>query len=188
MRFRLWLPVLQTIGMLLILWWPWAPQAHRVDIVLADGALIHSRTLIAGPTALDWAQGVNLPAAAVVIPAEFAIRNPRSLRNTRVLFFGLWLVGLLCWYMTGRFCDDVLRWRRSGMPPRHASDLTFVLIAFPSALLLTGAFTFGDVGAPATSAWAVVWTVVTFAALLFRVVQIIRTRRKTTIKPAEAAD
>lgn len=188
MRFRLWLPVLQTIGMFLILWWPWSPQAHRLDIALANGAMIHSRTLIAGPAALDWAQGVNLPAAAVVIPAEFAIRNPRSSRNTRVLFFGLWLVGLLCWYMSGRFLDDVFQWRRRGMPARHASDLTFALIALPSALLLMGAFTFGDAGAPATSAWAVVWTVITFAALVFRVVQTVWTWRKTAIKRAETAD
>jgi|SRR5579872_1401556 hypothetical protein len=188
MRFKLWLPVLQTIGMLLILWWPWAPQAHQLNIALANGAMIHSRVLIAGPAALDWAQGVNLPAAAVVIPVEFATRNPRSWRNTGVLFFGLWLVGLLCWYMSGRFLDDVFQWRRNGMPPRHAGDLIFALIAFPSALLLMGAFDFGDVGAPATSPWAVVWTFITFAALVFRVVQIVRTRRKTAIQAAETAD
>jgi hypothetical protein len=88
MRFSLVLPVLQTTAMLLIICAPWNPKAHEVDALLAKGAEFKTWTLIPGPNAIDWAQGVNLPAAAVAIPAEFAIRKNEAQPNYKVRFFG----------------------------------------------------------------------------------------------------
>jgi hypothetical protein len=172
MRFRLLLPTLQTAAMLVLIWAPWTPGAH-------DGRRVKQWTLLPGPDALDWAQGVNLPAAAIAIPVEFAARGTEGLPNFRVRFYGFWLVGLLCWYMVGRFADDLLRWRRERRLPRaHWSDLAFALIAVPSSVLLAGAFTFGDVGVSSLAVWGAVWVAVTFAALMFRLAQVIRYRRK----------
>ncbi len=182
MRLRVWLPILQTAAMLLILWAPWNPKAHEIVILRADGSNLRIWTLIPGPPALDWATGVNLPALTVATPVEFALRKPDALPNTHVRFYGLWLVGLLCWYMVGRFIDDLLEWRRSGVLPRkHWADLTFALIAFPSAILLADAFVLDRAGSASLAVWSVLWLVVTSLALLFRVVQVIKQRRKPVV-------
>jgi hypothetical protein len=81
--------------------------------------------------------------------------------------------------MVGRFADDLISWRRNGAQPRkHWADLTFALIAFPSAILLAGPFTVDRVGPTSLAVWGVLWLVVTACALLFRVVQVIKQRRK----------
>jgi hypothetical protein len=179
MRFRVLLPILQTIAMLLIVWAPWNPRSHQIDIVLRDGREIKGWTLISAVDSLDWAMGLNLPALTVATPIEFAFRKPASLPSYKIQFFGLWLVGLLCWYMVGRFADDLISWRSSGaLPRKHWADLTFALIAFPSAILLAGPFTFDRAGPTSLAVWGVVWLVVTACVLLFRVVQVIKQRRK----------
>lgn len=182
MRFRVLLPILQIIAMLLIVWAPWSPRAHQIDIVLRDGREIKAWTLISAVQTSDWAMGLNLPALTVATPVEFALRKPDALRNNKIQFFGLWLVGFLCWYMVGRFADDLITWRRSrALPRKHWADLTFALIAFPSAILLAGAFTFDRVGPTSLAIWGVLWLVVTASALIFRVVQVIKQRRKPTV-------
>ena len=180
MRFRVLLPVLQTLSMLLILWAPWRSRAHRIDIVDRNGRELTAWTLLLAPLALDWAEGIDLPAAAVVTPVEFAVRRSDALPNDKVRFFGFWIVGLLCWYMVGRCVDDVLLWRRSGVLPRkHPGDVAFALIAVPSVLLLAGVF-ISDNTRGVLSAWSAIWLAVTFAVLLFRLAQIIQQRRKPT--------
>jgi hypothetical protein len=148
MRFRFWLPLIQTVAMLLITWAPWSPEAHKLDIVLPEGREIRTWILIPGPNnivnAVDFAQGINLPAVAVVVRAEFAARSARAWVSINFRFFGFWMVGFLCWYMVGRLVDDVVRWRRSGVfPKNYNGDLAFALLVFPSSLLLAGAFLFG---------------------------------------------
>jgi hypothetical protein len=182
MRFRFWLPVWQIMATLLVIWAPWAPNAHKIDVVLMDGREIKAWTLIPGPGAVDWSLGMNLPAASIVIPAEFAIRKNREWPNDKMRFYGFWLVGILCWYMVGRFVDDLLQWRRSRLLPiKHASDIAFALLAVPSSILLAGAFHFGDIGFPVLVAWGAVWIAITCSALAFRVLQIIQQRRRAPI-------
>jgi hypothetical protein len=108
MRFKILFPVLQMTATLLIVWAPWNPQAHQLDVVSANGTEIKMWTLIPGSPAIDWAEGINLPTSAVVTPFEFAVRKSNALPNYRLRFCGLWLVGLVCWYMVGRFIDDVI--------------------------------------------------------------------------------
>ena len=178
MRFRLWLPVLQTVAMGLILWSPWSPSAHQFEVSLTNGSDIKTWTLIP-ESASDWAQGINLPAATVVTPAEFVLRNGRAWRNLKVIFFGLWIVGLLCWYMAGRLIDDLVQWGRARiLPPKNASDLMFAFIALPSSIMLAVAFPSGSIGAPVTAAWGPVWIALTGIALIFRVAQAIKYRRR----------
>lgn len=166
--------------MLLIVWAPWNSRAHRIDIALRDGREITGWTLLPGPDALDWAEGINLPAAAVVTPLEFAVRRSDALPNYRVRSFGFWIVGLLCWYMVGRCVDDALLWRRSGVLPRkHPGDVAFALIAVPSTLLLADVF-ISDGTRGALFVWSAIWLAVTFAVLLFRLAQIIQQRRRPT--------
>jgi hypothetical protein len=179
MRFRLWLPALQTIGMLLIVWAPWSPGAHDLQVALTDGSKVRIWILLPGPNALDWVEGINLPAVPVVTPVEYALRNGRTLRNPNVMFLGLWLVGLLCWYMVGRFVDDLIRWRRTRqLPTKHPGDLTFALLAAPSALLIALAVTFGAAGPPVIVGWGLVWVVVSSAALVFRTLQYFQQSRR----------
>jgi hypothetical protein len=182
MRARLWLPLIQMVAMLLILWAPWAPQTHQLQIKMTSGAELRTWTLIPGANALAWAEGMNLPAAAVVTAIEFAIRRGGDYRNVKVMFFGLWVLGLLCWYMVGRFVDDLGRWQRRGeLPPKHGGDLAFALVALPSAALLALAFTIGGVDSPVIAAWGPLWVVAITAALLFRVMQFIRQHRRARI-------
>lgn len=174
MRFRLWLPALQTIAMLVILWAPWAPGAHELQVALTDGSKVRIWTLLPGPEALDWIEGINLPAVPVVTPVEYALRNG-AVRNPNVMVIGCWLIGLLCWYMVGRFVDDVVRWRQTRqLPPKHPGDLTFALLAAPSALLIALAVTSGGAGPPVIVGWGLGWVAVTCAALMFRTLQYFR--------------
>src|SRR5882672_9514706 len=107
MRFKSLLPILQTVAMLLILWAPWTAREHEFAMRLTHR-----------PAAIEWAEAINLPASAVVTPAEFAIRKPDALSNITVKFYGFWIVGLLCWCMVGRFIDDLIQWRRAKTLPR----------------------------------------------------------------------
>src|SRR5437879_2774154 len=143
MHFRFVLPAVQIAAMLLLLWAPWARGAPVLN---------------PGPTALEWAEGINLPSAAIAIPLEFGLREANALPNHKIRFYGFWIGGLLCWYMAGRCVDDIVQWRLRRMLPRKKSgDLTFALLAVPSALLLGGVFLFGDSNAPVLAAWSAVW-------------------------------
>jgi hypothetical protein len=147
-------------------------------IILAPAAR-GAQGLNPGPTALEWAEGINLPSAAIVIPLEFGLRGADSLPNYKIRFYGFWIVGLLCWYMAGRFADDNVQWRRSeALPKKHPGDLAFALLAFPSALLLGGVFLLGDSTSTVLAAWSAIWILITCSALIFRVAQVILQRRK----------
>jgi hypothetical protein len=176
MRFTLLLPILQIAAMLLTLWAPWTPKAHAH---LANGQESES---VLSPTAIEWAEGVNLPASAVVTPVEFALRRPDALPNMKVRFYGFWLVGLLCWYMVGRFIDNLIQWHRAKkLPRKNAGDLAFALIAAPSAALLGIAFNEGTVQSRVLATWGIIWIAIASADLLFRVAQAIQQRRRPAV-------
>lgn len=167
MRFRLSLPLLQSITLLLVLWAPWVPHGH--EVVRSNGRAYSGSPLSVTPYASEWAYGINLPALAVVAPVEFAIRRQEQLPSTRVRFYGLWLVGLLCWYMLGRFLDDVRWWRQNrALPPKNWRDLTFAFLAFPSALLLGTAFLASFNEERFLASWGIVWIAIASLALAFR--------------------
>lgn len=174
--------MLQTIAMLLITWAPWAPEAHQLPIGLPEKKQISTWTLVPGPNIVDpfdFSEGINLPAAAVVVPIEFAARQGGSWMNTNFRFFGFWIMGLLCWYMVGRFVDDVVQWRRSRVLPRkNSSDIAFALLAVPSSILLASVFLFAGGASRVLTIASAVWLILSGAALIFRLVQIIAQRRK----------
>ena len=64
------------------------------------------------------------------------------------------------------------------LPPKNASDLMFAFIALPSSIMLAVAFPLGSIGAPVTAAWGPVWIALTGIALIFRVAQAIKYRRR----------
>ncbi len=176
------LPAIQTITMLLILWAPWNPKAYGIVSRGANGVVDNMRTRITVADAFEWAEGINLPASAVVTPVEFALRKPDALPNMKLRFYGFWLIGLLCWYMVGRFVDDLIRWRRDKkLPRKNAADLTFALIAAPSAALLGIAFNEGNVQSQVLARWGMIWIAIASAALLFRVAQAIQQRRRPAV-------
>ena len=179
MRFRFVLPALQMVAMLLIVWATWAPGAHEVRLVPSNGTEPQSWMLVPSPIAVEWAEAINLPSAAIVIPAEFGLRGADAVPNYKLRLYGFWIVGLLCWYMVGRFVDDLVQWRRRrALPRKNPGDLTFALLAVPSALLLGGVFLFGDSNSRVLAAWSAIWIVITGSALVFRVAQVIQQRRK----------
>jgi hypothetical protein len=178
MQWKYLMPALQTIAMLLLVWSPWNPKAHQ-DIFLANDREIKTWPLIPGPDAFQWAQGLNLPAVVVVTPLEFAVRKSGALPSFKMTFYGVWLLGLLCWYMVGRFVDDLIRWRRTWtLPRKHTGDLAFALLLAPSAALTGIAFNDKDVEVPVLAAWGIIWIVIASAVLLFRLAQIIQQRKK----------
>jgi len=176
------MPALQTAAMLLIVWAPWNPKAHQVDILLTNDREIKAWTLIPGPDAVEWAQGVNLPAVVVVTPLEFAVRKAGAPRSSKLTFYGVWLVGLLGWYMVGRFVDDLARWWRTRtLPRKHAGDLAFALILAPSAALVGISFNDKESGVPVLAIWGIIWITIACAVLLFRVAQEIQQRRRRAV-------
>ena len=182
MHFKFLLPLLQTIVMLVIVWAPGNPKTHELRVRLANGGERKMWVLATGPDALDWAEGINLPASAIVTPAEFVIRKSDALPNMKLRFYGFWLVGLLCWYMVGRFLDDLIQWRRArSLPRKNASDLAFALIAAPSAALLGIAFNEGKLQSRVLATCGIIWIAIASAALLFRVVQIIQQRKRRAV-------
>lgn len=175
MYFRVWLPVLHSVAMTLVLWMPWDRAAHNVDVVLTNGLAIHEWALVPRFGAIEWAQGMNLPAMAIVMPVRIAIRGSHDVRDINLMFFGLWAVGLCCWYMVGRFIDDFVFWRRARqLPALRRGDLVFALLLAPSVILLAGAFLLGDADVPFAQTWAVIWAAIALSVLMFRVAQAIR--------------
>jgi hypothetical protein len=133
----------------------------------------------ADPREFEWSQGINLTAVTVVTPLEFAFRQAQGLPNYRIQFFGCWLIGLLCWYMTGRFADEIVRWRKTRIlerAPRAA--VMFALLALPSTILMAAAFGFKGEQSRVISNWAIVWLAITSADFVFRLAQLIRHRRR----------
>jgi hypothetical protein len=168
MRFRLWLPLLQMIATLLILAVPCSRETA-----------CKTWNPTPGKSAVDWIEGMNLPAVAVVAPVEFGVRKSDALPNDKLRFYGFWLLGLLCWYMIGRFVEDLVRWRRhKSLPLKNRADTAFALLALPSAILLEVAS--ANDGA-VMARWGNIWVVLTFAAFLFRVAQLIKYRRKPAL-------
>jgi hypothetical protein len=178
MRFRIFLPVAQTVAMLSMMW---LPLNHGARFVLraSDGMESTIQARGPGPRAMEWAQGINLPAVTVVTPFEYAVRQAQGLPNYRIQFFGCWLIGLLCWYMAGGFADEIVRCRQTRLlerPPR--GGLAFALIALPSTILMAAAFGLKGAESRVISRWAIVWLVITFADFGFRLAQLIRHRRR----------
>jgi hypothetical protein len=181
MRFRFWLPPIQSVAMFLITWAPWAPGSHQVDVLLRDGREGKTWFIVPGSEAVDLAQGINLPAVPVVVPIEFAARRGQPWVSLNFRFFGFWLVGLLCWYMVGRLVDDCLVWRHSGvLPKKHNGDLAFALLVVPSSILLAGVFLFGG-DSPLLAVWSAIWLAISGSALTFRLFQVIRQRRRMPV-------
>jgi hypothetical protein len=179
MRFRVWLPIAQTIAML---WLTWSSLNHGPQnfvLPAPDGMESTPPMHNAAPRALEWAQGINLPAVTVVTPLEFAFRRTQSLPNYRIHFCGFWLIGLLCWYMTGRFADEIGHWRKMRVLERAPrAGVMFALLALPSTILMAAAFGLSGQESRVISAWAIVWLVITSADFVFRVAQLIRFRRR----------
>lgn len=174
MRFRLWLPVSQIIATLLVIWAPWAPNAHKIDLFLMDGREIKAWSLIPGPKAAEWELGMNLPTIIVVSPVESAIRKA-DFPDYRWEFVGCAVVGILCWYMIGRLVEDFIQWRNfSRLPAIRRSDLSFALIAAPSTLLSALTFTYSRTGSAVLPIWGALWLAASFAALGFRVLQLVK--------------
>ena len=175
----MWLPIAQTIAMLSLTWSSLSHGPSKFVLRAPDGMEPTIRMHHAVPRALEWAQGINLPAVTVVTPLEFAFRRTQGLPNYRIQFYGCWLIGLLCWYMTGRFADEIVRWRKMRVLERAPrAGLVFALIALPSTILMAAAFGLSGQQSRVISAWAIVWLLITSADFVFRVAQLIRHRRR----------
>lgn len=181
MRLSLGLPVLQTIAMIVILWAPWAPKTHDVDLVLRDGREIHYWSLLPGPeqNTIAWAQGINLPALLAEIPIDLAGERFERLPELKLRFFSFWFFGILSWYMIGRAGEDIRAWQQSGLPPLRRLDLSFAIEAFvvsvPSFFILV-------LGRPGEdfrvlAVWSAIWAVLASGALSLRLLQRSRQRR-----------
>jgi hypothetical protein len=179
MRFRVWLPIAQTIAMLWLTWSSLNQGARKFFLRAPDAMESTMGMRHAAPRSLEWAQGINLPAVTVVTPLEFAFRRTQGLPNYRIQFYGCWLIGLLCLYMTGRFVDEVARWRKTRILERAPrAGVTFALIALPSTILMAAAFGLSGQESRVISAWAIIWLLITSADFVFRVAQLIRFRRR----------
>ena len=192
MRFRFGLPMLQTVSMLLILWAPWAPGAHKFDIVLPEGSgFVEYKGWTLLPNlvvfdARDWAQAVNLPAILFELPVDIAIDSVRKeprLPNPRMRFFLFWSVGLLVWYFLGRFVEDVVSWIRSGSLPRsQLADVAFAVEATLVAVLGVLVSVFGrSTEFPVLNWSSAIWLMVASVILSVRLLQIVRYRRKRIV-------
>lgn len=182
MRLSLGLPLLQTIAMIVIVWAPWSPQTHKFDIVLQDGREIQGWSLLPGPDAILWAQGINLPAFVVEIPIDLTCERFEHLPELKLRFFSFWIFGILSWYMIGRVAEDMLKWRQTGLPPTRRFDVLFAVeacvVAIPSFLLLV--LDQSKENLRILTAWSAIWVVLASAALSLRLLQKARQRKAIT--------
>jgi hypothetical protein len=87
--------------------------------------------------------------------------------------------------MVGRVMDDLVQWRRlRALPKKRGSDLMFAFIALPGSILMAAAFPLSSSDAVVTAAWGPVWITLSAVALVFRVFQFIKLRRKPPGQPA----
>ena len=174
MRFSLGLPLLQTIAMLIILWAPGSPGAHRIDIILRDGREIKGWKLVPEPEthAIAWAQGINLPALPAEIPIDLAAERFQHLPELTLRFFSFWFFGLLTWYMIGRIGEDIVTWRQNAPPPPRLVDLLFAIESLLLALLSFLILIFDrSVATSVLTVWSTIWLAIASAALTFRLLQ-----------------
>lgn len=171
--------------MALVLWSPWSQNVMNQRFEARTGGEAKYLAVVRLPIAVDWAQGLNLPAVTVVSPVEFALRDREAWRNWTVMLFGLWGTGLLCWYMVGRVIDDLMQWRRLRvLPPKHGGDLLFAFLALPGSILIAAAYPLGNPEAVVTAVWGPVWITLSAVAFIFRVYQFIKLRRRAPGRPA----
>lgn len=169
---------MQTLAMIWLMWSPLNPDAHRLVPRRPDPGTATIVTHGPTPDAVEWAKAINLPAVPVANPIEFAFRN-QSLPSSRAEFYCCWLIGLLYWYMSGRFIDEVVLWRKTRILERAPrGGVGFALLALPSTILMAAAFGLSGAESRVISAWAAVWLLITAAAFVFRVAQLIRHRRR----------
>jgi hypothetical protein len=186
MRFRLGLPMLQTVSMLLILWAPWAPKAHRYDFLLRDGKEFKGWTILPDASVFDapsWAQAMNLPAILAEIPIDLltdAIEREEQLPDPRMRFFLFWSLGLVVWYFLGRFVEEVVQWSRTAILPRvRSADLVFAVEAgMVATLAAIVSVTGGATDSPVLAWSSAVWFTVASSVLTVRLLQVVRYRRK----------
>lgn len=185
MRLRLALPLLQTIAMMLILWAPWSPETHKLDIVLRDGREIHGWSVLPGPdqNTLAWAQGINLPALPAEIPVDLIQEKFQWLPVLQLRFFYFLFFGVLSWYMVGRVAEDFLKLRKHTFPPLRWLDLAFAieafLVAIPSFLTLT--LDRSKDNFRVLIAWSAVWAVLASVALGLRLYQRAKAKRRDVV-------
>ncbi len=189
MRFRFGLPLFQTIAMLFILWAPWAPGAHKLNVVFVDGREFKSWTVLPDPDVFDsvnWAQGVNLPTLLAAIPIDLVVdvvRKKLTIPDPRMRFFLFWSLGLLVWYLVGRFVEDIVMWRQTGILPRsRLADLVFAVEAELVAILGAPVSILGHSGEfPVLNWWSAIWFVIGSAILAVRRLQVFRYRRRPAV-------
>jgi hypothetical protein len=81
--------------------------------------------------------------------------------------------------MAGRFVDDLVQWWRSRvLPIKNSGDIAFALLAVPSSILLASVFLFSGPASRVLAVASAIWLVMSGAALIFRLAQIIAQRRK----------
>jgi hypothetical protein len=182
MRLSLGLPLLQTIVMILILW---APATHKFDIVLRDGREIRGWSVLPGPDqdTIAWAQGMNLPALPAEIPIDLACERFAHLPELNLRFFSFWFFGSLTWYLIGRVGEDILKWRKSGLPSSRWFDLLFAVEAFLLAvpLFLALVFDHSKEDFRVLTVWSGILVVLASGALSVRLLQKAKARHRKVL-------
>jgi hypothetical protein len=185
MRFRFVLPVVELYASLLILWAPWVPGAHKLDITLRDGREFKGYTILPNPVVFDatrWAQALNLPAILAEIPVDLvtdAVRKEPSIPDPRMRFFLFATLGVGIWYFLGRFMEDLLHLSHTGLLLRpRLMDTIFAVEATIVALLAFLAALFGGPD-DLLLAWSSgIWWVLASGVLTLRLAQFVRYRKR----------
>lgn len=194
MKFRFGLPVLQLVTSLLILWAPWVPGAHKIDVGLRDGREFTGWTILPNPIGFDavrWAQAINLPAILAEIPVDLVsnrVRKDPSLPDRRMQFFLFVSLGFFVWYLLGRFLEDFVHFRRTGLLP--SPRLIDTIFAFEAAVVATLSVLVVLVGGvtdfPLLTWSSVVWFAMACVVLTVRLMQFIPSRHAKA-KPSPIA-
>jgi hypothetical protein len=133
-----------------------------------------------------FAMGINLPAAAVVLPIlllkyEYSDDQHDWIHDEMWRSVGFALVGVVVWFFVGRLLDDFLERHRMGAWPRvRMLDLVFAIIAAAVATLgLTGLD--GPHGPQTVGllVWIILWILIACTSIAIRVVQLMRRMKKS---------
>ena len=192
MRLRLLLPTLEfllSIPFVFIPLWTYLPS-YRLKGPDGKELVCHDNCPhpnLYGIDSVMYAKGSSLPAAIIVVPILSAIwdysRDDHDYFHDPVWqAVGYVLVGILVWFFVGRFLDDALAWRQTGIRPAiWISDFVFSLTAAGVATLAAASVRLLDRLSIGYIFWSAIWILLAYSSLAMRVTQFVRARTERAL-------
>lgn len=135
----------------------------------------------------DFEIATNLPAAGAIIPLlsarwNYAPDNHDYLHDPIWRSSGFAIAGIVVWFVVGRFVDDVIAWRETGVIPKFRIGI-FLFSLIAAGTSTASAFELSSLNS-LTNAWHAVWILVWifqgYSGVTMEIIWLLRARRPAT--------